>query len=429
MPGLTWLGDDEHSRFSWPFCLTFVRGAGNRDVAERDVFRAFGAVSEDAVGAGLPRVRVGHAGEWLLVLEDNIPPEGVRPEVLRRVSAGAEAVAVYQDIGKLNHEFAYAADGDVVATLITSIPPHWRGSNPERLIRRAQELGLAENGDLTRVEQVLALAENAFGLSLDEAELRRELPSAPVLPILADLPDSAGPWPLSTGDEAIDLLLANAPDEIVLSALPARVSGEMSATGLDEYGDLVDAVRSALRGHGQHPSDDDPLGERLRWLAWKQNEAEYHRIIGPVPSASPRSGDELQRQVHRGEVTLLLRFVLAGRLRRAFIADIRARRARNEPGWREQALADLSAVHIPSGEMSFAERLREARESTALPDCPIDPDAVRAHIERLIAAGIDRGRIAELVGMTLADFGDMITADEPIALIAKSWMLMTIPVP
>lgn len=50
--------------------------------------------------------------------------------MLRLVSSGGAAVAVHEDIGKLNHEFGYAADGDVIAALTTCVPLHWSGSDP-----------------------------------------------------------------------------------------------------------------------------------------------------------------------------------------------------------------------------------------------------------------------------------------------------------
>jgi hypothetical protein len=109
MTGLTWLANQADVG-SWPFCLTFVRGGTERE--------AFGADPDDAVAARAvipfgeahdpPRVMVGRSGEWVFALEENIPAQGMRPEVLRRVSARTEAVAIYNDIGKGNDEFAHA---------------------------------------------------------------------------------------------------------------------------------------------------------------------------------------------------------------------------------------------------------------------------------------------------------------------------------
>jgi hypothetical protein len=180
--------------WSWPFCLTFVRESD-----ERHVFQAFGANPDDAVPARtnaslsgahrIPVVRVGRSGEWLFALEENIPPQGTRPEVLRRVSAGTEAVAIYHDIGKLNHEFAHALNEELITAVTTSVPPHWQGSDPDRLRTLTEELGLSGDGDtgFSDLEVLLALAEGVFGLSLDEADLRRSWPAAPIQTIPDDV--------------------------------------------------------------------------------------------------------------------------------------------------------------------------------------------------------------------------------------------------
>jgi hypothetical protein len=102
--GLGWLADT-----GWPGCLLFARG-----VSEDRVLESFGADPGEAVlrapgepvpvPSGMtedaPVIRVGQAGGWVLVLENDYPPQGLRPEVLCRVTA----------------------DGGVVAALVTSVP-------------------------------------------------------------------------------------------------------------------------------------------------------------------------------------------------------------------------------------------------------------------------------------------------------------------
>jgi len=164
MPGLMWLSGPDYE--SAPLCLTFVHGA-----EEHVVFAGFGADPAEAVPARLdeglpwpeaePVVRVARSGKWLIAIESTIPPRGTRPEVLRRLSAGGDAVALYQDIGEGDHEFAYAADGDVVCGVVTTEPPDWHGSNPEPFAVRGRELGLdGDRGDddLTDWEVLLTLA-------------------------------------------------------------------------------------------------------------------------------------------------------------------------------------------------------------------------------------------------------------------------------
>jgi len=180
MPGLMWLAEARYAG-RWPFCLTFVRGAG-----EDQVLAAFGADPGEpgtratarsalatAMPPGLPLILVRPADGWLAALEQNLPPYGTRPDVLRAASAGGEAVTIYQDIGKLSHEFAHAADGQVVSAVRTTVPPHWWGDDPGRLQPLAEDLGLggAADSDLTSLEVLLALTEGVFGLSLEEADL------------------------------------------------------------------------------------------------------------------------------------------------------------------------------------------------------------------------------------------------------------------
>ncbi len=191
MPGLMWLAGPRYAG-RWPFCLTFVSGAG-----EDQVLAAFGAdpgapgsraTARSALAAaepaGLPRVLVRPAGGWLAALEQNTPPYGIRPDVLRAASVHGEAVAIYQDIGKLNHEFAHAADGQIVSAVSTTVPPRWSGRDPGRLRPLAEELGLGDgaDSDLTSLEVLLALAEGVFALSLDEADLDRPWRVAEIRP-------------------------------------------------------------------------------------------------------------------------------------------------------------------------------------------------------------------------------------------------------
>lgn len=192
MAGLRWLAARPGAE-NWPFCLTFVRGA-----EERTVLAGLGVNPDDAMppaaaqAPAAPGIIIMRSGDWTAALEDSIPPQGTRPEVLRRLSAGTEAVVVYQDIGKGNHEFAHAVDGEIITAVTTSVPPHWRGTQPERLRPLADELGLTRNADydFSGIEILLLLTESAFGLSLDETDLRH-----PLLKVRNVLPGAAPSTP------------------------------------------------------------------------------------------------------------------------------------------------------------------------------------------------------------------------------------------
>jgi hypothetical protein len=119
-------------------------------------------------------IRVGRSGEWVFVLEETARPQGTRLEVLQRVSRAGEAVVVFEEIGKGNHQFAHAYNGQIMAAVTTTVPPSWAGQDPGRLIPLANELGLGPDSwdELTPLEALLALAEGVFGLSPEEADIQ-----------------------------------------------------------------------------------------------------------------------------------------------------------------------------------------------------------------------------------------------------------------
>ncbi|MGH3249138.1 MAG: DUF6461 domain-containing protein, partial [Trebonia sp.] len=274
MTGLTWLADQPDVG-SWPFCLTFVRGA-----TEREVLEGFGADPDDVVPAGatipfgeahdIPRVMVGRSGEWVFALEENIPAQGTRPEVLRRLSARTEAVAIYNDIGKGNDEFAHALNGEVITALTTCAPPHWWGSESDRLRSLAEEIALDDDGESgpLGLEVLLALAEGVFGISLGEEDLRRPLAAAPMLPVLDDLP---APRPAEgrprSSDPVVSLLLAHVPDESLTRVLSVRCGRVMAEAGVSDHDVLADAVRDALAGETRSVTYEEPLCVALRTAA------------------------------------------------------------------------------------------------------------------------------------------------------------------
>lgn len=388
--GLSWLAGPRYAG-DYGFCLTFVRGL---DTGE--VFTAFGADPEDArprnryePGRG-PFVRVGRSGPWLVALEEHgWPPQGTRPEVLRRVSAGGEAVAVYQDVGYLRHVFGYAAGADVVTRLVTTAPPTWQGSDPGRFRAAAAELGGGRPG-APALRVLLALAEGC-GASLSEDDLAADWPSAPVLPILDDLADTPESEPPTA--PVVDAMLTHAGRDIVAAALAVRMRRLMSETGLEDVRNLVDPMWGALTGSFWTVTDDDPVGHALRRLVWESREAEEREVPSVLSMLDEPAAvrAELRRQARRGYAARMLRLILAGRFRRALREGIISERDRGVPRWRQDALVDLTGTHVPPGE------LRAARELQS------DIEAFGADLRRW-REGIDlpRDTLAELTGATSA---------------------------
>jgi hypothetical protein len=76
--------------------MTFVRS-----IDERAVLTGLGVDPDDAMPpadpefSSTPGVTLIRSGDWLVALEQTAWPRGIRPEVLRRLSAGTEAVAIH----------------------------------------------------------------------------------------------------------------------------------------------------------------------------------------------------------------------------------------------------------------------------------------------------------------------------------------------
>ena len=89
-----------------------------------------------APGADEPVLAVRDVGTCLLVLEVN-GWQGSRPEVLRRISAGARAVSVYWNLS-MTTRFSYAVSGQVLTAPIgypRRAKKHSRGSRSESRIQ------------------------------------------------------------------------------------------------------------------------------------------------------------------------------------------------------------------------------------------------------------------------------------------------------
>jgi hypothetical protein len=423
-PGLGWLAD-----CGWPG-LVFARG-----VSEDQVLRAFGADPDEAglrepgepvpVPEGMteaaPVIRVGQAGDWVIVIEEDDPPQGIRPEVLRRVSAGGgAAVALHWDIGKFNHQFGYAADGDVIAALVTTVPVSWSGSDPDCFDSLARELGLTgnadEDDDLDEWEAVLVLAEVVFGLRLSPSDLERPMRSARILPPLADLPLAPPPGQeFHIGNDPVLDLLLNRAGRLALTGIAAvRIRCLMAETGLDAYPELVTAVADAVAGQGRPPADEDPAGKALRQLAREKEEAERYLAMLRNGHRPPFPAEELPLRVRRGYAARLVRLLLdrdnPGQILASEVTDRQIWDAKGwqEPlSWRPRFIADFRDVEIPPAELRAAEDAwlagpEPVRGRWGL----ISPEPVRAHVAALIAAGMEPERIVEVAGGITVHFID-----------------------
>ena len=245
MPGLFWLLQGSRPPGLPAGCMTFVRGTD-----ERTVLTGLGVDPDDAMAPGdpefesTPGITIVRSGDWVVALETAAWPRGIRPDVLLRLSAGTEAVVVFEDIGKGNHEFAHAVDCEVITAVTTCVPlPSWGGTQPDRLRPLAEELGMpGEHGtdsdneyDLGSMEILLLIAEVALGLSLDEADLDRPLlkvPDEPEDPTPRPRPD-APPAPLVNSAHLRPHVLRLLDSGVTADAIAAQAPPALSANAIN----------------------------------------------------------------------------------------------------------------------------------------------------------------------------------------------------
>ncbi|MBV9384397.1 MAG: hypothetical protein JOY82_23790 [Streptosporangiaceae bacterium] len=360
-PGLAWLGQGPVPRTS--FCVTFIRGMTREEVlarfgadpgeaSPRTLDEQMAAESSWHEGYG-PFVRVGRCDGWLFAWEE-ASYEGVRPEVLRRVPDGGEAVVVRHALDAFA-EFGYAAAGAVVSHLVT-IPPYTRkGSDPDRFLPLLRDVGLdfaaqaqydAGGGPvLGDLESVLTVAGRAFGLSLSPRQVEGPWPSARILPRLEDLPAPDPDWQFSIGDLVIDPLVRQAPPRTVASLLADQSRLLLEQTRLARYPELAAAVRAAAGGRRHVVTDTEPLGVALRRLCRERYEAEQDAL--PGSAAGWITPEERHARAARAEAVRPLRMAMAEGGSRALGEVLMHRKRWAGPGWREQVLTGLAGGGVP----------------------------------------------------------------------------------
>lgn len=200
---------EEIARFDWvrrssiqeAACLTFVR--------DNDVVRtaqSFGAVVDQvqrfdfeefceesfALQEAYAVIGVRDLGRWLLIVEDN-GYQGARPEVLRRVSRGTEAISAFWNVNALTR-FSYAADGEVRTSFEALMPEIRQGTHPDCLedIRDGLPWPGEDGGGGDSLSLMLALSARITGDALTPELLSGEFLTYPVAEWPDDLPVSVG---------------------------------------------------------------------------------------------------------------------------------------------------------------------------------------------------------------------------------------------
>jgi cell wall assembly regulator SMI1 len=264
-------------------CLTFARG-----LTENELISRFGGspedttdrTAEDAIAYAdswrsgyRPVIRVGRTGapgqEWAFAFETRIGAreQGLREEVVRRVSAGTRVVSVGFD--GISTELAYAEDGVVVGRFDSRWPSPVEGTGPGGLQSRLEEAGLlpveheryVEDDAVAAVALAVSLGPGAF----DPRVLRGPLRAAALLPLLEDARTEPRPGPVELDPELVTAI-AYATEEQLRPAVIALARRRAAEAGLDGHPDIATALRDAAQPPRESVPDDSALGVLMRTL-------------------------------------------------------------------------------------------------------------------------------------------------------------------
>jgi Family of unknown function (DUF6461) len=256
------------------FCITLVRGLDEAELlrrfgGERSRPRMLTAAEAGELSmsfhAGYPQIILAtrRAG-WAVAVEDN-GWEGSRPEVLRALSRGTQAVSVYRNVNALGC-FSDAVDGEVLVQFEPLFPQRRWGSQPDLLLPQMRAVGLDPDwheppyGELDAA--ALALAERVTGVHLEASMLEGPLAAAEIAPLLDDPPTS-----FFLGEEE-DTELTAAVDQaapgVLRRAAATAARRAVRLARLDDDRVLAEALAAAEAGQARQVEDHSLLGWRIR---------------------------------------------------------------------------------------------------------------------------------------------------------------------
>lgn len=339
-------------------CLTFVEnigpeellrrfGVGGPDVPVRRetalLTAAEARAAEHSWTTGhLPVVRVGRAGKWSFAIEDR-HHEGIKPQVLPKLSTGTRAAALYT----WGPELVVLQDEVVAAAFCGFDPQRRAGQDPAMLDGPLAREGILP-WDRYRTLQdhvcgLLAILRSELGVEFDPDILTGALPGGP---FLAELPDRAvitSGLSLLHGGQVAALAAFAAPDRLQ-AALVIQARELAAETGLTDYPETAEALERLAAGETWQVTGESPIGMRFRLIAAEHTAA---NPAAPWENKSsvltPADRDAWRHQFRAAEAIMEL---IAGPPRRAarfVLAE------RQDPGWPDRFAADLGPVDIPHG--------------------------------------------------------------------------------
>ena len=240
-----WLGE--------AFCITLVRGLGEAEVlrrvgGERSQPRRLtvaqvAELSEPLPARHLQLVLVATADGWSVAAEAN-GFEGWRPEVLRALSRGSQAVSVL-DNGSEGY-FSYAAEGRLLVQFELLFPQRRWGRRPDLLLAQMRAVGLDPDRDQPPAGGLatagLALAERVTGVHLAPRVLEGPLMAAEITPLLDDPPAS---FVLDRQDTELAAAIGRATPDGLRQAAATAARQAVQLARLDQDPQVMEAPQPA----------------------------------------------------------------------------------------------------------------------------------------------------------------------------------------
>jgi Family of unknown function (DUF6461) len=255
------------------FCITLVRGLDEAELlrrigGERGEPRTLTAAEAGRLAgslrAGYPQIVLAtRIGGWTVAVEDN-GWEGSRPEVLRVLSRGTQAVSVYRNVNALGY-FSDAVDGELLVQFELLFPQRRWGSRPDALLAQMRGAGLDPDAPEPPGGQVeaaaLALAERVTGVHLDPEVLEGPLVGVEVAPLLDDPPEF---FSLAAEDAELAAAIDRASPERRRRAAASAARKAVELARLDRDPVVMEALAAAESGAARQVDDHSPLGWRIR---------------------------------------------------------------------------------------------------------------------------------------------------------------------
>jgi hypothetical protein len=161
-------------------------------------------------------------------------PEGIRPAMLRWLSAGTRAIAIHHSL--FTH-IRMMTDGELITSYDTRTPDQRSGREPDQLLAALGRAGLippaSDRNRRQDLGAVLNLVADQFTVRLEPHRLREAMLSAQFLPMLPD-PEEVDPFSARSEPE-LAMFIAYAPEEQLRAALLEQARRLAAESGLDSY--------------------------------------------------------------------------------------------------------------------------------------------------------------------------------------------------